>query len=159
EPATAPAPPRRGGGGGRAHRLLLGARLVAGHHGLRRAAPERHPGVAHARRGARVPGEVQLVAVHGVPEGRRIWQEVAEAFRPPNDPFALYAQDERIGTLHAATLAINFEMGVNTLSLHNAWNVGHWFGPYPLRIPDEERVTTFPRMVTPEEAAEAMGYE
>lgn len=99
------------------------------------------------------------MAVHGVPEGRRIWQEVAEAFRPPNDPFALYAQDERIGTLHAATLAINFEMGVNTLSLHNAWNVGHWFGPYPLRIPDEERVTTFPRMVTPEEAAEAMGYE
>lgn len=99
------------------------------------------------------------MAVHGVPEGRRIWQEVAEAFSPPNDPFALYAQDERIGTLHAATLAINFEMGVNTLSLHNAWTVGDWFGPYPLRIPDEERVATFPRMVTPMEAAEAIGYE
>jgi hypothetical protein len=99
------------------------------------------------------------MAVHGVVEGRRIWQEVAEAYRPPNDPFALYAQDERIGTLHAATLAINFELGVNTLSLHNAWNVGDWFGPYPLRLPDAEWVETFPRMVTPEEAAEAVGYE
>jgi len=74
-----------------------------------------------------------------VPEGRAIWQQVAEAYRPPNDPFSLYSQDEQQGVLHAATLAINFELFVNALPMHNAWSAGHWFGPYPLRIVDEER--------------------
>lgn len=97
--------------------------------------------------------------IHLVPEGKRVWQEVAEAYRPPNDPFALYAQDERIGVYHAGVLAINFQMGVNTLSLHNAWTVGDWFGPYPLRVPAQERIEGFPRMVTPQEAADAIGYD
>lgn len=93
-----------------------------------------------------------------VPDGRAIWQQVAEAYRPPNDPFSLYSQDEQQGVLHAATLAINFELFVNALPMHNAWSAGHWFGPYPLRIVDEERLALFPRLVTPEEAAEVIGY-
>lgn len=94
-----------------------------------------------------------------VAEKRRIWQEIAEAYRPPNDAFALYAQDQKVGEYHAATLAINFTTGVNTLSMHNAWGTGDWFGPYPLRVPHPDRLVGFPRMVTPEEAAEAIGYE
>lgn len=97
--------------------------------------------------------------IHVIPQGQRIWQSVAAAYRPPNDPFALYAQDEEIGKLHAGTLAINFEMGVNTLSMHNAWMVGDWFAPYPLRLPPEDRMDVFPNMVTPEQAAQLISYE
>src|SRR5690606_36670358 len=88
----------------------------------------------------------------------RIWQAIASAYRPPNSPFALYAEDSLIGKYHAATLGINFAPGVNTLSLHNAWLTGDWFGPYPLRIPEEGRAVTFPNMLTPDQAAAALGY-
>ena len=96
--------------------------------------------------------------VHLIPNGQRMWQAIASAYRPPNAPFALYAEDERIGHYHAGTLGINFATGVNTLSLHNAWLAGDWFGAYPLRIPEEGRAATFPRMVTPQEAARGIGY-
>jgi len=93
-----------------------------------------------------------------IPNGERIWQSVARAYRPPNRPFALYAEDERIGEFHAGTLAINFQVGVNTLSMHNAWLTGDWFGGYPLRLPQEGRFATFPSMVTPQQAADGIGY-
>lgn len=96
--------------------------------------------------------------IHSIPHKQRIWQAIASAYQPPNSPFALYAEDELIGIYHAATLGINFTTGVNTLSLHNAWLTGDWFGPYPLRIPDEGRAVTFPRMLTPEQAAAGIGY-
>lgn len=98
------------------------------------------------------------MGVHPIPNGQRLWQAVAAAYRPPNAPFALYAEDERMGHFHAGTLGINFALEVNTLSMHNAWLTGDWFGAYPLRIPEEGRAATFPRMVTPQEAARGIGY-
>lgn len=98
------------------------------------------------------------MAIYHVPEGQKLWQAVASAYRPPNQPYAMYAADERIGALHAGTLAINFAPGVNTLSLHNAWLVSDWPDGYPLRVPDEGRAAAFPRMLTPEEVAKALGY-
>lgn len=94
-----------------------------------------------------------------VPQGQRIWQAVASAYRPPNLPFALYGDDERMGAYHVGTLGINFCLDVNTLALHNAWMVGEWFGGYPLRIPDEGRAATFPRMLSPQQAADGIGYD
>lgn len=93
-----------------------------------------------------------------VPNGQRIWQAVAAAYRPPNSPFALYGEDFKMGEYHAGTLGINFAPGVNVLSMHNAWLAGDWFNGYPLRLPDEGRMATFPRMVTPQQAAEGIGY-
>lgn len=97
--------------------------------------------------------------IYLVPTGQRIWQAVAQAYRPPNLPFALYGDDERMGAYHAATLGLNFQLGVNTLSLHNAWLTGDWYTGYPLRIPNESWMVTFPRMLTPQEAANAIGYD
>ena len=93
-----------------------------------------------------------------IPHRQRIWQAIASAYRPPNNPFALYAEDERIGKYHAGTLGINFQSGVNTLSLHNAWLTGYWPGGYPLRIPSEGRAASFPDMISPWTAASGMGY-
>lgn len=88
----------------------------------------------------------------------RIWQMVASAYRPPNTPFALYAEDTLMGMLHAGTLAINFEPEINELTLLNPWAVDTWLGSYPLRIPSEERAATFPTLLSMEQVAAGIGY-
>lgn len=96
--------------------------------------------------------------IHLIPDGQRIWQAIASAYRPDKRPFALYAPDEKIGELHVGTLAINFEPDINMLTMHNPWMVGNWLEAYPLRLPDLEQMVLFPKLVTPAEAATGIGY-
>lgn len=93
-----------------------------------------------------------------VPENKRLWQVVAEEYRPAHSAWAKYAPNARIGAFHAGTLAINFEPYVNPISLHNPWSLDLWPNGYHLRIPDEWAFEDFPNGFTPEEVAEWLGY-
>lgn len=93
-----------------------------------------------------------------IPREKRWWQIVAEEYRPANDAWAKYAPDRQIGALHTGTLAINFEPGINPVSLHNPWAMDLWPGGYHLRIPDEWAFEDFPDGFTPEQVAAWLGY-
>lgn len=93
-----------------------------------------------------------------VPFDKRLWQVVAEAYQPPGDPWKIYAADTSIGQLSAGTLALNFAMGVNTLTLHNPWVIDQWPGAYPLRVPDSLALVDFHPGYDPSFVAFVIGY-
>lgn len=93
-----------------------------------------------------------------VPEEKRIWQLVAEYYRRAQSPWTPYAPDRLIGGFHMGTLAINFEMGVNRISLHNPWAVDLWPGSYALRVPDEWSMSDFHQGYSASWVAFVIGY-
>lgn len=94
-----------------------------------------------------------------VPREQRIWQFLAEFYKPPNNPWAAFAPDRKMGAFHMGTLAINFEPGtVNQMSLHNPWAIDLWPTAYPLRVPDEWAMTDFPDGYDPSWVAYVIGY-
>lgn len=93
-----------------------------------------------------------------LPEGQQVYQAVAELLASAKTPYTVYAPDREMGRNVAATLAVNFQVGVNPLTLHNPWAIPEWPGGYPLRIPEEQFLETFPMGGTPRQVLHNIGY-
>ncbi len=93
-----------------------------------------------------------------VEESKKIWQVVAEAYRSPNNPYARYAPDVRIGLYHLATLALNFDADLHGEELYNPFTLDFIPGGFTLAVPGEAELASFPNLNTFEEIAAFIGY-
>ncbi len=81
----------------------------------------------------------------------KLWQGVARWYKPAASAWAKYANDKYIGTYMMMVYAVNFQPGVNGLSLDNPWAIDTFEGGYELFVPEETSRESFPKGVTLEE--------